>query len=63
MKHERNTKLQTHGEMDPHAHFRYCTLSALVHPIIHGIRSLITFSTSKHGPSLVKNYVLTPELD
>jgi len=56
MKCQRNTKLQTHGEMDPHyrwrAYFRCCTPSALVCLIIHGGRlSLITSIPPWHPPS------------
>ena len=51
MKCERGTKLGTHGERDPH--YRWMVIPTpgvvrlphLAHPIIHGGRSLITYST------------------
>jgi len=60
------TKHGTHGEgarlMDGHAHLLYRASSAIARPIIHGGRSLITYSLATAELELTTDEVPLPQV-
>jgi len=57
-----NTELACEGSMDGHAHFWYRASSAIARPIIHGGRSLITYSLATAELELRTDEVPLPQV-